>query len=109
MALQVDVIPGTGSPYFTTNIEDGIALADETSRAEFEHKYPKYGGAFRHGGFVHDGLEIYLESEVLPFSDSPAYLTPYLPSPHKGMRVVGGGGSLLTQYTYWVYIENGFR
>jgi len=30
MALQVDVIPGTGSPYFTTSIEDGIALADET-------------------------------------------------------------------------------
>jgi len=41
MALQVDVIPGTGSPYFTTSIEDGIALADETWRAEFEHKYPQ--------------------------------------------------------------------
>jgi hypothetical protein len=28
MAIQVDVIPATGTPYFTTNIEDGIALAD---------------------------------------------------------------------------------
>ncbi|HEX2404085.1 MAG TPA: hypothetical protein VHM29_05225, partial [Acidimicrobiia bacterium] len=28
MALQVDIIPATGTDYFTTNIEDGIALAD---------------------------------------------------------------------------------
>ena len=29
MAMQVDIIPATGTPYFTTNIEDGIALADD--------------------------------------------------------------------------------
>ena len=34
MCLQVDVIPATGTEYFTTNIEDGIALADETLRAD---------------------------------------------------------------------------
>ena len=28
MACQADVIPATGTDYFTTNIEDGIALAD---------------------------------------------------------------------------------
>ena len=28
MAFQVDIIPATGTDYFTTNIEDGIALAD---------------------------------------------------------------------------------
>ena len=29
MALQVDIIPATGTPWFTTNIEDGIAIADQ--------------------------------------------------------------------------------
>ena len=28
MAFQVDIIPATGTDYFTTNIEDGVALAD---------------------------------------------------------------------------------
>ena len=32
MAFQVDVIPATGTEYFTTNIEDGIALADAPLR-----------------------------------------------------------------------------
>ncbi|NNC74400.1 MAG: hypothetical protein HKN93_02695, partial [Acidimicrobiia bacterium] len=40
MAFQVDVIPATGTEYFTTNIEDGIALADEDLRAELAHRYP---------------------------------------------------------------------
>ena len=35
MALQIDIIPATGGPYFTTNIEDGIALADAQLRAQF--------------------------------------------------------------------------
>jgi hypothetical protein len=33
MALQCDIIPATGTDYFTSNIEDGIALADEKLRA----------------------------------------------------------------------------
>ena len=41
MALQVDIIPATGTDYFTTNIEDGIALADATLRADLEQRYPK--------------------------------------------------------------------
>ena len=40
MALQVDIIPATGTDYFTTNIEDGVALADETLRATFAERYP---------------------------------------------------------------------
>ncbi len=41
MALQVDIIPATGTDYFTTNIEDGIALADATLRAELAARYPE--------------------------------------------------------------------
>ncbi len=41
MALQVDIIPATGTDYFTTNIEDGVALADESLRARFATAYPE--------------------------------------------------------------------
>ena len=58
-AIQVDIIPATGSAYFTSNIEDGIALLDERGRAEFAERYPAawdrieaaprlHGGCHRH-------------------------------------------------------------
>ena len=51
MAMQVDIIPATGTPYFTTNIEDGIALADETLRAAFAAALPaRPGRASRRAG-----------------------------------------------------------
>ena len=40
MAMQVDVIPATGTEYFTTNIEDGIAFADEALREQLAEAYP---------------------------------------------------------------------
>ena len=40
MCFQVDVIPATGTEYFTTNIEDGIALADEPMRADLAARFP---------------------------------------------------------------------
>src|SRR6185503_10691594 len=44
MAIQVDVIPATGSAYYTSNIEDGIALADAELRAAFARHYPEAWG-----------------------------------------------------------------
>jgi hypothetical protein len=41
MAMQVDIIPATGTDYFTTNIEGGIALADAELRSAFESAYPE--------------------------------------------------------------------
>src|SRR4029078_6489833 len=41
MSMQVDIIPATGTDYFTTNIEDGIALADESLRAHLATEYPE--------------------------------------------------------------------
>ena len=40
MCFQVDVIPATGTEYFTTNIEDGIALADEAMRDDLAARFP---------------------------------------------------------------------
>lgn len=87
MALQVDVIPATHSPYFTSNIEDGIALADAPMRAEFATRWPEAWAriqARRH--FMETQLGIQLKPEVLPFSNLSAHLTPFLLSPNLAFR-----------------------
>lgn len=89
MALQVDVIPATGSRHFTSNIEDGIALADEGLRADFERKYPEaWGRITARRRFMENKLGIFLKPEVMPFSNIPAYIVPFLLSPHRALRVV---------------------
>jgi hypothetical protein len=88
-AMQVDIIPATGTPYFTTNIEDGIALADHTLRAEIADRYPdmwqRIEGRRR---FMREDLGIELHPDVLPFSNIPAYLPPFLLSPDRVMSLV---------------------
>ena len=89
MALQVDVIPATHSPYHTTNIEDGIALADEPLRKAFWQKYPAAWDRIQHRrNFMRNQLGIQLKPEVLPFSNIPAYLPPFWLSPELAMRIV---------------------
>lgn len=86
MAMQVDIIPATGTRYFTTNIEDGIALADAEVRQEFSTAYPdawKRIEARRH--FMRDTLGIDLHPDVLPFSNIPSYLPPFLLQPDRVM------------------------
>ena len=88
MALQVDIIPATGTNYFTTNIEDGIGLADSTLRQEFAAAYP---GAWkrieRRREFMANALGIALHPDVLPFSNIPAWLTPFLLDPSRAMTL----------------------
>jgi hypothetical protein len=90
MAFQVDIIPATGTDYFTTNIEDGIALADETLRDAFAAGYP---AAWRRiearRDFMRNALGIDLHPDVLPFSNLPAYLPPFLLRPDWAMTVAG--------------------
>jgi Xaa-Pro aminopeptidase len=90
MAFQVDVIPATGTEYFTTNIEDGIALADEPLREEFADRYPEAWGRIRaRRAFMSEALGIELHPDVLPFSNIPGWLPPFLLAPDRAMRVVG--------------------
>jgi hypothetical protein len=90
MALQVDIIPATGTEYFTTNIEDGIALADAPLRKSFAAKYP---GAWHRiqerRRFMSEELGIDLHADVLPFSNIPAYLPPFLLRPDQAMTMIG--------------------
>ncbi len=88
MAMQVDIIPATGTPYFTTNIEDGIALADAGLRASFASSYP---GAWARievrRAFMRDSLGIDLHPDVLPLSNLAATLPPFLMRPDRALSV----------------------
>jgi len=88
MALQVDVIPATGSPYFTSNVEDGVALADAGLRSEFEARYPEAWGRIQERrSYMMDHLGLELSPEVLPFSNLTGHLPPFMLSPWMAMRL----------------------
>jgi hypothetical protein len=88
MALQVDIIPATGTPYFTTNIEDGIALADESLRAVLAANHPEAWARIQaRRRFMAEALGIDLHPDVLPFSNIPAFLPPFLLAPGQAMTV----------------------
>jgi hypothetical protein len=90
MALQVDIIPATGTDYFTTNIEDGIALADEELRQTLASRYPDVWGRIEaRRAFMGDVLGVQLHPDVLPFSNIPAYLPPFLLRPDHVMTMPG--------------------
>ena len=86
MALQCDIIPATGTPYFTTNIEDGLALADESLRAEFAAGYPDaWTRVQARRSFMEQALGIEMHPDVMPFSNLAAHLPPFLLAPDRAM------------------------
>ncbi len=88
MALQVDVIPATGTPYFTTNIEDGIAIADTALREELAALYPECWARIEaRRAFMVGELGLNIRPEVLPFSNIPAFLPPFWLARDKAMVV----------------------
>lgn len=90
MVMQVDIIPATGSPYFTTNIEDGIALADASLRATLAATRPDmWERVQRRRAFMRDALGIDLHPDVLPLSNIPAFLPPFLLRPDRAMTLAG--------------------
>jgi Xaa-Pro aminopeptidase len=83
-AIQVDIIPATGTPYFTSNIEDGIALLDAPGRAAFAERYPEAWGRIEaRRAFMADVVGIRLKDEVLPLCNIPAALPPFILSPDR--------------------------
>ena len=90
MVMQVDIIPATGGPYFTTNIEDGIALADETLRESLAASFPDlWDRVRRRRAFMREALGIELHPDVLPLSNVPALLPPFLLRPDLAMTLAG--------------------
>jgi hypothetical protein len=90
MALQLDIIPATGTAYHTTNIEDGVALADEPMRAELRDRFPEMWSRIElRRSFMLDELGIRLKPEVLPLSGLAGYLPPFWLAPRRAMRRTG--------------------
>jgi len=90
MVMQVDIIPATGGPYFTTNIEDGIAIADASLRATLASAYPDLWVRVQaRRAFMRETLGLDLHPDVLPLSNIPAYLPPYLLRPDRAMTLAG--------------------
>jgi hypothetical protein len=88
MVMQVDIIPATGGPYFTTNIEDGIALADASMRGTLAASFPDLWDRIgRRRAFMRDALGIDLHPDVLPLSNIPAVLAPFLLRPDRAMAM----------------------
>ena len=88
MAFQVDVIPATGSDHFTTNIEDGVALADDALRSSFAERYPEAWARIQaRRRFMTDTLGIDLHPDVLPFSNIAGWLPPFLLAPEWAMTL----------------------
>jgi hypothetical protein len=88
MALQVDVIPATGTEYFTTNIEDGVTLADAALRAAFADRFPAAWRRIQERrDFMARSLGIELHPDVLPLSNLPAVLAPFLLRPDRAMTL----------------------
>jgi Xaa-Pro aminopeptidase len=87
MALQLDIIPATGTVYHTSNIEDGVALADAALRAELADRYPGlWQRVLTRRAFMADALGISLRPEVLPMSNLAGYLPPLWLAPQRAMR-----------------------
>ena len=88
MAMQADIIPATGTPWFTTNIEDGIVLADQGLRDELA---ARDAGAWHRiqarRAFMRDQLGIELHEDVLPLSNIPAWLPPFLLDTSRAMAL----------------------
>ncbi len=86
MALQCDIIPATGTEYFMSNIEDGIALADDELRQSFAKLYPEaWARITARREFMARELGIALKPEILPFSSIAAWLPPFWMSPEMAM------------------------
>lgn len=82
MAVQMDIIPATGTEYFTTNAEDGVIIADADLRSRFRSAYPDaWERVERRRAFMRNELGIDVHPDVLPLSNLAAHLPPFLLSP----------------------------
>ena len=71
-----------GTEWGTSNIEDGLAFADADLRAELAERYPgMWARTQARRAFMRDALGITLHPDVLPLSNIPAVLPPFLLRP----------------------------
>lgn len=85
-AIQLDIIPATGTVYHTAQIEDGIALADDALRASIRSNYPDaWVRIQQRRDMLQNTFGIQLHEEVLPLSNTAGYFPPYWLAPQLAM------------------------
>lgn len=81
MYLQVDIIP-VSKRYFSTRMEDGVVIANQALREQLETEYPDcYQRCQARRDFMVNQLGIELSPELLPLSNIPGIVPPYLLDP----------------------------
>jgi len=79
MVLQSDIIPVSAGPFCYVNAEDGIALADAALRTEIAQRHPRcWERMTQRRRFMIETLGIPLDESVLPLSNTPGWLAPYI-------------------------------
>jgi len=82
MAIQVDVIPSSPT-YFSTRMEDGVVIADESLRRQLHKQFPDcYARCQKRREFMTGVLGINVPDEVLPLANIPAIVPPFFLEPH---------------------------
>ena len=82
MVLQTDIIPVSAGPFCYVNIEDTVAIADESLRSALQRDYPNVWSRIdQRRDYLHQRLGIDLPESVLPLSNTPAWHSPYALSP----------------------------
>ncbi|NLJ85256.1 MAG: hypothetical protein GX322_02350 [Firmicutes bacterium] len=80
--MQFDLIVAPAPPYFGSDLEDGLVLADEKLRSRMKDEFPEVWARFqRRRRYIQDVLEINLREEVMPMSDILGYYRPFLLNP----------------------------
>ena len=82
MAMQVDVIPSSPT-YFSTRMEDGVVIADESLRCQLQAQFPEcFARCQKRRDFMNDVLGIHVPDEVLPLANIPAIVPPFFLEPN---------------------------
>jgi hypothetical protein len=85
-AIQLDIIPITGSVYHTAQIEDGVVLADDALRTAIATEYPDVWSRMQQRrAMLAKTFGIELHEEVLPLSNTAGYFPPFWLAPRLAM------------------------
>ncbi|WP_337015678.1 M24 family metallopeptidase [Leclercia sp. AS011] len=78
MILQIDIIPSVPG-YTGVSAEESIALADPTLQSNIQAAYPAlWARILTRRAYIREVLKINLADEVIPLSNTVAYLRPFL-------------------------------